>query len=119
MKSKLSYVRSCSPPVAIEIRFWDPRLCSKRASIRSVMTVSINGFLALQTSSSVWLGGKKLKETRIHYVIPVKVDAPGFETLQGLEMFFFSKTSRPALGPTQGYRGSFAEKKQPGREVDH
>jgi len=39
--------------------------------------------------------------------------------LQGLEMFFFSKTSRPALGPTQGYRGSFAEKKQPGREVDH
>jgi len=27
------------------------------------MTVRINGFLAQQASSSVWLGGKKLKET--------------------------------------------------------
>jgi len=34
--------------------------------------------------------------------------------LQGLKMFFFSKMSRSALGPTHGYRGSFAGKKQPG-----
>jgi hypothetical protein len=79
----------------------------------------MNGFLAQQNSSSVWLGGKKLKESRIHYVIPVRVEASGFEYLQALEMFFFSKTSRPALGPTHGYRGSFAGKKQPRREVDH
>jgi len=91
-------------------------MCSKGASIHSVMTVRVNGFLAQQASSS-WLGGKKLKEPRLHYVIPVRVDAPGFESLQGLEMFIFSRMSRSALGPTHGYRGSFAGKKQPGREV--
>lgn len=84
-----------------------------------LMTVRINGFLAPQPSSSVWLGSKKLKGTRIHYVIPVSVDAPGFESLQRLEMFFLSKTPGPALGPTHGYRGSFAGKKQQAREIDH
>jgi len=115
MKSKLAYVLSCSPTLPIKIHSGDPRICSKRASIHSVMTVRINGFLAQQASSSVWLGGKKLKETRLHYVIPVRVDASGFESLQGLEMFFFCRMSRSALGLTNGYRGSFAVKKQPGR----
>lgn len=119
MKSKLSYVCSCSPPVPIKIHFWYPGLCSKRVCIHSVVTVRINGFLAQQPSLSVWLGSKKLKGTRIHDVIPVRVDASGFESWQGLDMLFFSKTPRPALGPTHGYRGSFAVKKQQGREVDH
>jgi hypothetical protein len=48
MKSKLAYVLSRSPPVPIKIHFWDPRMCSKRACIHSVMTVRINGFLAQQ-----------------------------------------------------------------------
>lgn len=61
MKSTLAYVVSCSLPLPIKIHFGDPRVCSKRASIHSVMTVRINGFLAQQASSSVWLGGKRLK----------------------------------------------------------
>jgi hypothetical protein len=47
---------------------------------------------------------------------------PGFESRKGQEIFVFSKTSRPALGPTLPFNGKLAPflgVKQSGREVDH
>jgi hypothetical protein len=49
-------------------------------------------------------------------------DGPGFESRQGQQIFLFSKTFRPALGPTQPpikwIPGFFAGVKHLGYEVD-
>jgi hypothetical protein len=51
------------------------------------------------------------------------LEGRSFETRQQQEIFLFSKTSRPTLGPTQlifnGHRGSLPRLKRSGLEVAH
>jgi hypothetical protein len=51
-----------------------------------------------------------------------RLDSPRFESQKGQD-FFFSTTSRPALGPTQplfnGYPNSFLGERRPRTEVNH
>jgi hypothetical protein len=69
---------------------------------------------ALRHTSSAGVG-KAQSVPRLGYGL----DHPGADSRHGQEIFLFSKTSRPVLGPVQWVLGSFPGVRWSGSEVDH
>ena len=77
----------------------------------------INDFLAQQTSPSVWLGGTKLEETPIHYVIPVRAGRSGVRIFAGVGDLFLLRNVKDGSGAHSRIPGFLCGEKAAGADL--
>jgi hypothetical protein len=95
-------------------------MCSKQAFVRSLITVSINGFPAQQTpvnctvKESVWLCGKKLEETPLYFFILIRDGSSGVRILAGAGDFSLLQDVQTGSGAHPWLPGFFCGEKAAG-----
>jgi hypothetical protein len=62
---------------------------------------------------------KRSRDSVVVTVTTIRAVQSRFESRQRQDMFLFFKSSRPAVGSHNGYRGSLPAVKRPVRQADH